>query len=373
MQLKKKEFKVKGVVELVVIIMRSHIFHNGHLHLVKEGCKIANNVLILVGSVNRCRSEINPFSYDERVEMIRGALSGTETYKCQIKPLNDHLHIEYEWESEVQRIAHDHMMKLGLPLGSSIAIAGHIKDNSSYYIDSFIQWQQHHVDNLDNISATPLRNAYFGGNENWHYEVCNSVPDSTLLFLENFRETDDYTWLVDHIQAVNDFKKDYLHLPHGVNFVTGDALVTCGGHVLLVKRGSHPGKNQWALPGGFKEPGEYARNCILRELEEETDINVPPRALQQAYRGKTIFEDPKRDDRGDFTTHVGSFILTDSKLPKVKACNKPGMSKEQLETLEARWFPFAQVRRMSKVLFADHYFIIQSMLASGYGTGFTSK
>ena len=354
--------KVKGKVALAIVIMRGHIFHNGHAFLIDEACKIADNVLILIGSINRSRSMANPFSFEERESMMRPALSGTKAFKCQIKPLNDYLYVEYDWESEVQRIAHDHAQHLGVP--DDIAIVGHLKDNTSYYLRGFPRWKKHHVDNLAGISATPLREAYFQSFTT-HFDLVKSdIPEATQEFLWEFRKTDEYKWLCEQQRSVEEYKADYKDLPHGVNFITGDALVICHGHILLIKRKDFPGKDQWALPGGFKNPGEYARDCILRELDEETCISVPPRVLEQAYRGKKMFEDPKRDDRGDFTTHVGSFILTDSKLPKVKGAD---------DAKEARWFPFAQVRRMSKALYADHYFIIQNMLSSGYGTGFTGQ
>ena len=354
--------KVKGKVALAVVIMRGHIFHNGHNYLIEEANKIADHVLILVGSINRSRGLANSFSYEEREAMIRPTLTGNKSFNCQIKPLNDYLYVEYDWESEVQRIAHDHAQHLGIP--EDIAIVGHLKDNTSYYLRGFPRWKKHHVDNLDGISATPLREAYFDPTSDRIEEVRPHVPTSVFDYLVKFKSTEHYQWLLAHNESVIDFKKDYLNLPFGANFVTGDALVVCHGHLLLIKRKIFPGKDQWALPGGFKNPGEYSRDCILRELGEETNIDVPPRVLEQAYRGKKMFEDPKRDDRGDFTTHVGSFILTDSKLPKVKGAD---------DAKEARWFPFAQVRRMSKALYADHYFIIQNMLASGYGTGFTNQ
>lgn len=354
--------KVKGKVNLAVVIMRSHIHHLGHQYLIDEALKISNHVLVLIGSVNRSRGMANAFSYEERVAMIRPCLTGEKAYKVQIKPLNDYLYVEYDWESEVQRIVHDHVQHLGM--AEDVAIVGHIKDNTSYYLKSFPRWKKHHVDNLDNISATPLREAYFDPQVDRLDEIAPFVPKPTLEYLREFQKTEHYEWLIRHNESVIDFKKPYEGLPYGINFITGDSLVVCHGHLLLIKRRDFPGKGQWALPGGFKHPGEYSRNCIIRELREETEIDVPPRVLEQAYRGKRVFEDPKRDDRGDFTTHVGSFILTDTKLPKVKGSD---------DAVEARWFPFAQVRRMSKALFADHYFIIQSMLASGYGTGFTNN
>jgi len=50
-----------------------------------------------------------------------------------------------------------------------------------------------------------------------------------------------------------------------------------GSHTLLITRRastlrSHAG--QWALPGGRREPGESAENAALRELAEETGLQV---------------------------------------------------------------------------------------------------
>ncbi len=42
--------------------------------------------------------------------------------------------------------------------------------------------------------------------------------------------------------------------------------------LLLIKRGKHPYKDSWALPGGFMEKGETLDECAKRELKEETSV-----------------------------------------------------------------------------------------------------
>lgn len=44
--------------------------------------------------------------------------------------------------------------------------------------------------------------------------------------------------------------------------------------VLLIKRKNDPFKDCWALPGGYLEPNETVIKCCVREVKEETGINL---------------------------------------------------------------------------------------------------
>ncbi len=61
--------------------------------------------------------------------------------------------------------------------------------------------------------------------------------------------------------------------------------------VLLVQRANAPFAGQWALPGGFVEPGESLEQGALRELLEETGLSGV--YLEQLY----TFGQPDRDPR----------------------------------------------------------------------------
>ncbi len=52
------------------------------------------------------------------------------------------------------------------------------------------------------------------------------------------------------------------------------AVVLRDERVLLVKRGKHPGKGEWSLPGGLVELGETVVQALHRELREELSIAV---------------------------------------------------------------------------------------------------
>ncbi len=54
------------------------------------------------------------------------------------------------------------------------------------------------------------------------------------------------------------------------------------GHVLLQKRADI---GWWGLPGGKLEIGENFQNCIVREVQEETNLLVDPKKLIKVYSG----------------------------------------------------------------------------------------
>jgi 8-oxo-dGTP diphosphatase len=50
--------------------------------------------------------------------------------------------------------------------------------------------------------------------------------------------------------------------------------VTDGDHLLLVKRGSSPELGKWSMPGGYIDYGEDPREAAIREVREESGLDV---------------------------------------------------------------------------------------------------
>ncbi len=56
--------------------------------------------------------------------------------------------------------------------------------------------------------------------------------------------------------------------------VGAGAVVYDGPKVLLIKRKYPPNEGRWALPGGLVELGERVQDAVVREVKEETNLEV---------------------------------------------------------------------------------------------------
>ncbi len=76
--------------------------------------------------------------------------------------------------------------------------------------------------------------------------------------------------------------------------------------VLLVRRGVEPFEGMWAVPGGFKRPGETLDDAARRELAEETGVESANLLVQFGAYG-----DPGRDPRMNVVTVAYLAVLRD--------------------------------------------------------------
>jgi len=78
--------------------------------------------------------------------------------------------------------------------------------------------------------------------------------------------------------------------------LTVDAIIPYKGGIVLIKRRNEPFKDHYALPGGIVEYGEKVEEALVREVKEETGLDVEP------YRLVGVYSDPNRDPRGHFVS-----------------------------------------------------------------------
>jgi bifunctional NMN adenylyltransferase/nudix hydrolase len=350
----RKEFAAMKKIltpDLAVFIGRFQPFHLGHERVVRAGLEQAQHVLVLIGSSNRARSTRDPWTFEEREQMLRAAFSAEDNARLVTAPLPDEPYREQAWLEHVQSAVQSALAETR-PGGSekTVALLGYAKDHSSYYLKLFPQWTALSVPALQVLNATDVRKALFA---NALDEVENSLSPAVFQTLKQFAKGAVFRALADEEAYIAQYKQAWAHSPHPPTFLTGDAVVTQSGHVLLVERTAKPGTGQWALPGGFIAPHERIVDGCVRKLKEETGIKVPEPALRGAIRTSRVFDDPYRSTRGRTVTHAFHFALRpELELPKLRA----GTGARTVA-----WVPLSNID--PRELFEDHAFIIRSMVS----------
>jgi bifunctional NMN adenylyltransferase/nudix hydrolase len=346
-----------------VLIGRFQPFHFGHQRLVEHALRMSERVIVVVGSDKQHRSVKNPFTFEERERMIRGALRNTEQARTSVIGVPDSPYNDSMWIASVQSGVDRLIAADGAtPESVSVAIVGHLKDDSSYYLKLFPKWQFVGFENVESMNATDIRELYFDP-ENRGQLAPDVLPDSTAGFLQNFLATHHYQSIAEERVFLADYKIKYAYA--GSQFppiyTTVDAVVIEAGHILLVQRKFSPGKGTWALPGGFVGQDEYLVDAAIRELREETKLKVPMPVLKGSVKGQHVFDAPQRSQRGRTITHAFFFDLAHNQwtgLSDVRAAD---------DAAAVRWVPIAEFLKMQEDIYEDHYFIANHFLG-GLGT-----
>jgi bifunctional NMN adenylyltransferase/nudix hydrolase len=340
--------------ELAVYIGRFQPFHVAHQKTIEHGLEIADNVLILVGSAGGPRTIKNPWTYDERAEMIH--MTNNQSERVHTLPLRDYTYDDNKWIRKVGEAVNDivHVHNLDQ---DKIAIVGNDKDHSSFYLNYFPQWkfieEPLFPPHGDSIDATKIRRLMFTGDIEFTrgvlpYEVYNA-------FVTEFIYSTEFALLKKEWYYVQDYKASWATAPFPPIFTTVDGIVIQSGHILLIQRGEFPGNGLWALPGGFIDENERVRAAVIRELREETKLKIPPKVLDRAIDAIEVFDDPGRSTRGRTITHAFRITLDPTQsLPKVKGAD---------DAKHAKWIPLGELDGMEDVMYEDHFHIIKHMLS----------
>lgn len=346
---------MKKKYDLVVYIGRFQPVHNAHVEILRRAGGLARKVLAIVGSANLPRTYKNPWTSTERAAMLMEVmvpLAKENGAKYVSEKVHNSIYNDTAWAVRVQAAVKKHTDVLST---DKIAIIGHEKDESSFYLKMFPQWERIEVPLIEPLDATQIRQVYFTPdtcNLNWFAGV---VPPSTLAYLRWFKDSKDYNQVVKEKEFIESYKKQFAMLPYPPIFVTVDAVVVQAGHVLMIRRRSEPGKGLWALPGGFlnAQTDASVEDAMLRELKEETGIKVPEKVLRGSIKSNRVFDAVGRSARGRTITHAFYIALDDGEwnLPKIKGSD---------DADKARWVPINDVRRED--CFEDHYDIIEYFL-----------
>ncbi|MGE8558944.1 nicotinate-nicotinamide nucleotide adenylyltransferase [Acinetobacter sp.] len=171
--------------DYLVFIGRFQPFHLAHMQTIKIALQQSLNVILALGSAQNERNIKNPFSAAEREQMILSNFSEADQKRIKFVHVID-VYDDQKWQQLVQSLVAGMVEP-----DAKVGLIGHFKDESSYYLKLFPEWQMVELESLVGaISATPLREAYYRG------EIIESAfPFGTSEFLHKFQNTSTYQQL----------------------------------------------------------------------------------------------------------------------------------------------------------------------------------
>lgn len=354
-------------------IGRFQACHWIHANTMQHAIDNSDHLIVQVGSSQIARDERNPFTFEERKQVIEAICEPMlqlhrehgRSKRLTVLPLHDYTYTNNKWLQEVQENVQQ------ATHSTDITLVGSMKDGTSFYLEMFPQWKQAFLPVVPGVGSTAIRKAFFEDGT-----IIDDLPEPTKEFMRKFfyRKNGE---VYHAIKAEYDFHKKH-NAPFNLLsfppvFVTGDAIVVCAGHVLLIERKNIPGKGLWAMPGGYFDTGfsknkttgefEYTGNAdanpvetAIRELYEETRLKVAKGVLEGAIRKHATFADPMRSLRGRIVTEAVHIQLKDTVLPKVKGCTV------ETSGYGAFWLPLSEIKANRHMFFEDHLSIIDTFL-----------
>lgn len=108
----------------------------------------------------------------------------------------------------------------------------------------------------------------------------------------------------------------------------GAVILDGAGRLLMIRRGRPPSEGLWSIPGGRVKPGESDAAALVREVREETGLDVVPGHLigsvQRPGPGESVYD-----------IHDYAATLTTSTEPTAGD-----------DAAAARWVPFEDLRSL---------------------------
>lgn len=377
-----KSYDVAGVLG------RFQAPHEGQLDVIETALGVGEIVKIGMGSANLARDTRNPWTYEERQEVLQKCVEqrfGEDASRVSYAPVDDNPYDKAAWIADVNNL----FRRATRTLRPRIALVGNIRDQTSEYLTWFQGFDYVPVKD-SGLNATAIRRAFFSGHVNFDAKDWNdsfdwsSLPGPTLEFLRKFRDDPAYAYLMKQQAAEIAYRERWGKGP----FQTVDPVIVQGDHVLMIERGGLEGTGSIGLPGGFLNAGERLLNGAAREAVEETGLFIPEqhRVAFEAYLAsckaadrnkiahppmpdfmtqavKTLmgyakgqgerFDDPYRSRRGHLITEAFLFVLPDGHgFPHVVGSD---------DAKRAFWMPTSEVRPSET--FEDHAFIVDRMLS----------
>jgi len=351
-------------IKTLVYIGRFQPFHNAHLQTIEMASKLTEQLIVIIGSDNAPRTTKNPFSTHERKSMIFNSIkeSNDIDFDCDIiiESCEDFVYDDSIWVSNITSIVEKFAQ-------DKIGIIGHSKDDSSFYLDLFPEWELYPVERLSDINATDIRNEFLDIRNIRIYQGLNYLVDKTDSFIrdnvpnavyeaikyfvngKNQRISfTHYETLYNefiYIENHNGWELDFLE--NQPFFVMAHCFIKSNNKILLNKRSHTFGNGLLELPGNYINPKldksiTYSSIRALKDLLQlDSIVNIE---LANNVEKIEVYDKIGRSQLGRHIAHVVHFKIENPVIQTLYAKN----------TLV--WIDIENLDR--KDFFEDHYDII---------------
>lgn len=328
------------MLEFGVFIGRFQPPHLAHEASFRRGLELFDTLILVIGSASVYPNIKNPFPFELRCEMVLAGLEPELRSRVKCVPSFDEFEREDLWLEGARQA-----VKSVTDSSTNVGLLSYIKDSSGYYQKSFSEWSVLESGVESDLNATDVRVSMYEGRSDWH----EMVGPGVRVILESWQSTPEFPRLQLEYRTIKAWKLEARKMKYPVIGVTVDSLVTCAGQVLLIERAGLLGRGAWALPGGFLEPDETLEHGAVRELFEETGLEVSVRP-----NSSRTFDWPTRSLRGRVISQGFHFKLEsdrfEGELPNVKAAD---------DAARAFWLPLSAALESRGRFHDDHWFMLR--------------
>jgi bifunctional NMN adenylyltransferase/nudix hydrolase len=343
--------------EIAVLIGRFAPFNAAHLDALREALAAYRLVVIVLGSAFQPPSPRNPFTWQQRADMIALCLTADEQARVRFVPARDY-HSDERWAEAVGRdifarmegVSHRQLTVVNPDAGDADGFHFH-------WQKIFPRWGHRpvrpQVRRDDVMSSASIRNVLFSVEKDARRAalafLSQTVPDEVRHYLSAWWEFPLRGRLAEEVEWVRQYRERW----PAEQSLTTDAVVTCSNHVLLIERGEGAGAGLFAVPGGFLEKNERFYDGARRELREETGLGYIGDGLDVAFVRAEVFDRPDRSLRARIVTVAHLFDLKSTPLPDVRGRD---------DARHALWMPISELGAMEDRFFEDHFQILDHFL-----------
>lgn len=185
--------------DLCVCMGRFQPFHRGHLDLVQATLRQGRWGLVLLGSHDKDGTPRNPWTSDQRWQMIQSSLTAVERARLAWVPVADHPS-HGVWAEGIRQVVSERAgaisgspPKVNSGANPTIALIGHHPEGAAFFARWFPQWPYLPWPRRPHLCATAIRAAYFGGQTEATYAP--HLPPGTLAYLRTFKADSRYARL----------------------------------------------------------------------------------------------------------------------------------------------------------------------------------